>query len=114
MAVDCENADPYCLCATLQGLNPERRQKISKIILFDDIHAASGWDILEDFIDIPIEHIEIERIKGNKSLVDMRLAVRISQEHYTNDVDSFALVSSDSDYWALISSLPNAKFLLMV
>lgn len=84
------------------------------IILFDDIHASTGWDLLEQFTTIPVEHIEIERVKQNKSLVDMRLAMRVSQEFYENTVDSFVLVSSDSDYWALISSLPKARFLVMV
>ena len=61
-----------------------------------------------------MEHIEIERVKENKSLVDMRLALRVSQEFYEKQVDSYVLVSSDSDYWALISSLPKARFLVMI
>lgn len=44
----------------------------------------------------------------------MRLALRVSQEFYEKQVDSYILVSSDSDYWALISSLPKAHFLVMV
>ena len=39
---------------------------------------------------------------------------RACQEHYQNHVDSFIIVSSDSDYWGLISSLPEARFLVMV
>lgn len=42
------------------------------------------------------------------------LIARTCQEHYKNDVDSFILVSSDSDYWGLISSLPEARFLVMI
>ena len=56
----------------------------------------------------------IERIKQNKSLVDIRLTARACQEHYENKVDSFIIVSSDSDYWGLISSLPKAQFLVMI
>lgn len=56
----------------------------------------------------------IERVKPNKSLVDIMLTARACQEHYKNDVDSFIIVSSDSDYWGLISSLPDARFLVMV
>lgn len=114
IVVDCENVDPYKLSATLRGLSRNYTDKIASIILFDDIHASSGWDLLERFTTIPVEHIEIERVKQNKSLVDMRLAMRVSQEFYENTVDSFVLVSSDSDYWALISSLPKARFLVMV
>ena len=61
-----------------------------------------------------MEHIEIERIKESKSLVDMRLATGVCREFFQNKVESFVLVSSDSDYWALISSLPEARFLVLV
>jgi hypothetical protein len=56
----------------------------------------------------------IERIKQNKSLVDIKLTARACQEHYQKQVDSFVIVSSDSDYWGLISSLPDARFLVMI
>ena len=50
----------------------------------------------------------------NKSLVDIKLTARACQEHYQKQVDSFVIVSSDSDYWGLISSLPDARFLVMI
>lgn len=56
----------------------------------------------------------IERIKENKSLVDIRLTARTCQEFFENEVDSFINVSSDFDYWGLISSLPRARFLAMI
>lgn len=114
IVVDCENSDPYKLCATLKGLDHKNIAKIAKINLFDDVHTASAWRILESFTNIPVEHILIERVKQNKSLVDIMLTARACQEHYQNHVDSFIIVSSDSDYWGLISSLPEARFLVMV
>ena len=114
LVVDCENSDPYKLCAVLRNLDYKYTQKISSIILFDDIHTASAWRILEDFTKIPVEHILIERVKESKSLVDIKLTARACQEHYINKVDSFIIVSSDSDYWGLISSLPDARFLMMI
>ncbi len=114
VVVDCENSDPYKLCATLRGLDADYIQKIQKIILFDDVHTASAWEILEDYVKAPVEHIMIERVKRDKSLVDIRLTARACQEHYQNQVDSFIIVSSDSDYWGLISSLPDARFLVML
>ena len=114
VVVDCENSDPYKLCAVLRNLDYKYTQKISSIILFDDIHTASAWRILEDFTKIPVEHILIERVKESKSLVDIKLTERACQEHYINKVDSFIIVSSDSDYWGLISSLPDARFLMMI
>ena len=114
VVVDCENSDPYKLCAVLNDLDYEYTSKIIKIILFDDIHTATAWKILENFTSIPIEHNTIERVKQNKSLVDIKLTARACQEHYSNNVDSFIIVSSDSDYWGLISSLPDARFLVMI
>ena len=114
VVVDCENSDPYKLCATLKGLDYQYTQKISSIILFDDVHTATAWRILNSFTQIPIEHIMIERVNQNKSLVDMKLAIRTCEEHFKNQVDSFIIVSSDSDYWALITSLPSARFLVMI
>jgi len=114
VVVDCENSDPYKLCATLKNLNKQYTDKISSIILFDDVHTASAWRILDSFTSIPAEHMLVERVKQNKSLVDVMLIARTCQEHYKNNVDSFILVSSDSDYWGLISSLPDARFLVMI
>lgn len=114
VVVDCENSDPYKLCATLKNLDKQYTEKISSIILFDDVHTASAWRILDNFTSIPVEHMMIERVKQNKSLVDVMLIARTCQEHYKNNVDSFILVSSDSDYWGLISSLPDARFLVMI
>jgi hypothetical protein len=114
VVVDCENSDPYKFCSTLQNLDREQTAKIACIILFDDVHTATAWSILDSFTHIPVERILIERIKQNKSLVDIKLTARACEEHYKNNVDSFIIVSSDSDYWGLISSLPAAKFLLMV
>lgn len=114
VVVDCENSDPYKLVATIRNLNDDYTKKIHSIILFDDVHTASAWRILEQFTSIPVEHIMVERVKQSKSLVDIMLTARACQEHYKNNVDSFVIVSSDSDYWGLISSLPDARFLVMI
>lgn len=114
VVVDCENSDPYKLCATLKNLDYQYTRKIASIILFDDVHSASAWRILDNFTQIPVEHMMTERVKQSKSLVDVMLISRTCQEHYQHHVDSFILVSSDSDYWGLISSLPDARFLVML
>jgi len=83
-------------------------------MLFDDVHTVDAWRILESHTQIPVEHIMTERVKQTKSLVDIELTAMTCREHYRNLVDSFIIVSSDSDYWGLISSLPEAKFLVMI
>lgn len=114
LLVDCENSDPYKLSVTLKGLDETSVKKIQKIILFDDVHTTSAWSVLDQFVSVPVERLLVERIKSNKSQVDMQLASRTFREFYENQVDSFILVSSDSDYWALINNLPRANFLVMV
>lgn len=114
IVVDCENSDPYKLCAALRALERDTMDRISKIILYDDSHSASAWRILGSYVNCPVEHIMIDRVKKEKSLVDIRLTAGACKEFYQNAVDSFILVSSDSDYWGLISALPDARFLVMV
>ena len=112
--VDCENSDPYALCTTIRNLEPERLSKIEKIILYDDVHAASAWEMLASYVDIPVEYVMIERLKDNKSLADVKVTTRTCQEFYKNDVDSFVLVSSDSDYWGMIEEMNDANFYVMI
>lgn len=115
IVVDCENSDPYKLHATLSNLDQcELLDKVSKIILYDDVHTGSGWSFLERFTDIPVEHLMIKRVKDSKSLVDVSLTAGICKEFYQNGIDAFVLVSSDSDYWGLISSVSGPRFLVMV
>ncbi len=117
LIVDCENADPYGLCAMFRSLDEYQLDKIDKIILYDDPKAASGWRFFEQHIDIDqgkIEHILIQRILDYKSLLDVKLTARVTKEFYKEQVESFVLVSSDSDFWGLMEEIPEAKFLVMI
>lgn len=114
IVVDCENSDPYKMCAALRDMETRYVQKITKIVLIDDINTTYTWSILENYTTIPVEYKLIERVKKGKSLVDIALTSAVCKEHYRNDIDAFILFSRDSDYWAMISSLPEAKFLVMV
>ncbi|MFT3951726.1 MAG: NYN domain-containing protein [Oscillospiraceae bacterium] len=114
IAVDCENSDVYKLYSVLKNLNPAELSKVKKIILYDDIHTTNAWKLLERFTALEVEYIEVERVSGNKSLVDIRMTAGLCREFYSEAVRSFILVSSDSDYWGLISSLPDAEFLVMI
>lgn len=114
IVVDCENANIFKLYSVLQGLNHDYLRKIKKIILYNDSHTSSAWKLLNRFVDIKIEHNMVERIKENKSLVDMKLAVGTCREYYENHIESFILVSSDSDYWGLITEMPECRFLVAI
>lgn len=116
MVVDCENSDPYKLCATLRRIAEDRsdiQDHIKKIILYDDSHASSAWRILESYVSIPIQYELVERVSDYKSLVDIRMAAGTCKEYYQNQTNAFIIASSDSDYWGLISALPTAAFLVM-
>ncbi len=113
VAVDCENSNPFKLYSVLKGLNQDELSKIEKITLYDDTNTTAGWDWLSKFTHIPVEHIEIERVLDRKSLVDLRMTASVVTDFYRDGITSFIIVSSDSDFYGLIESLPNAHFLVM-
>ena len=113
IAVDCENSNPFKLYSVLKGLNQDELAKIEKITLYDDPNTTAGWDWLSKFTQIPVEHIEIDRVTDRKSLVDLRMTASVVTDFYRDGITSFIIVSSDSDFWGLIESLPKAKFLVM-
>lgn len=115
MAVDCENADPYRFCGMLDSLDQNALLgHVGKIILYNDVHASSAWKILEQFTSLQVEHHMTKRIKADKSLVDAQLITGVCREYYENGADSVVLVSSDSDYWGMISMMPQVRFLVAV
>lgn len=111
--VDCENVDPYCFASVFMNLDEEKLKKIKKIVLFDDVNASNAWDYLHHSINLPLEHKEVSRVLENKSLVDIAMTTGACKEFYENNTESIILASSDSDFWGLVSSLPNAKFLVL-
>lgn len=113
IAVDCENSNPFKVYSVLKGLNQDELSKIEKITLYDDDNTTSGWDWLSQFTHIPVEHIEIERVTDRKSLVDIRMTASVCKDFYQDGITSFIIISSDSDFWGLISGLPKADFLVM-
>jgi uncharacterized LabA/DUF88 family protein len=115
MIVDCENADPYKFYAMLDKL--EQRvllNKVEKVLLINDVHASTAWNILERFTDLQVEDHMTTRVLENKSLVDIELTTQLCREHYENQVDSFVLASSDSDFIGLMKNMPWVRFLVML
>lgn len=114
IVVDCENADPFRFHAVLDYLGPELLKSVEKILLFNDIKTTVAWNYIGKELDVPVTQIITERVIGHKSLVDIRLTAETSKEFYKNNIDSFILVSSDSDYFGLISALEDANFLVVM
>lgn len=115
VAVDCENADPYKFFSMLESLDKNALlDRIEKIMLFNDVNASAAWSVMEQYTYLPVEHHMTKRIKENKSVVDMSLAVSVCQEVYRNNISSVLLVSSDSDYWAMISAMMDCNFFVVM
>lgn len=132
VVVDCENSDPIRLAAALSSLSKNGLAKIQKVLLFDSEYTTDGWKVISESDNtgdkqnpvnwnilssvgaFPIVRITVPRLNERKSQVDMTLATNTCKEVYTNGVDSVILVSSDSDYWALIQTLADVHFLVMV
>lgn len=110
--VDCENSDAQRLYDALDAIKGNLR----KIVLVDDTHTNLMWDeLVREYREagVPIEHDELPRLKEQKSLVDLRMVAKTCEEFYKNHVEHFVLVTSDSDIWALISSLPDADIMVL-
>ena len=102
------------LLPVLKQLDRTEIERIHKIMLYDDVHTTKAWAFLNKITNIPVEHIIVDRIKENKSLVDMKMCAGVSASYYRDNITSFILCSSDSDFWGLISSMPEANFLVMI
>lgn len=113
--IDGENIDPYCFASAIYDLKEHEIDKIDKIVVYYDVmFSPRAWQMLAHFTSgIDVEAIPVERIKEDKSLVDHKLVAGISKAFYKEDVDSFILVSSDSDFWSVIEDVP-ANYLVMV
>mgnify|MGYP002705009186 FL=1 len=115
--VDCENTNVYKLYCMLLGIKEKFKDgfsKIRKICLYDDIHTTNAWKLLHRFTEIKIEHNLIERVVENKSLVDIQLSTGACKAYYEDKIKDFILVSSDSDFFGLINSLPLCNFQVAV
>lgn len=111
--VDCENVDPYRFASVFKNLNEENLEKIKKVILYDDVNTSNAWDYINEYIKLPIEHKEIQRVLNNKSLVDIAMTSGACKEYYQENTESLILASSDSDFYGLISSLAGARFYVL-
>lgn len=114
VVVDAENSDPIKLAGAMEGLRGNLRAKLVKLLLINDVNASSLWNQLADFIDCPVEVLQMERVVAHKSLSDVALTAALCKEHFVNGVDSFLLASSDSDFTGLVRALPTAKFTMLM
>ncbi|MBQ9388695.1 MAG: hypothetical protein IJR27_03080 [Synergistaceae bacterium] len=120
VAIDCENADPCKVIGIMKELDKRGfTGKISKILLVDDEHTSSQWRALRRNGNLPLEYYMTERVKDDKSAVDVALTIKFYREIAESraegkPIDSAIIVSSDCDFWPLIELTPEVKFLVML
>ena len=112
VVVDCENSDAQRLYNSLRPA----LYGINKIVLIDDMHSNALWAELANELvamNVNVEHIKIARLKSWKSLTDFKMVAKTCEEYYANNIRNFIFASSDSDMWALITSLPEADIMVL-
>ncbi len=120
IAVDCENADPCKVIGIMKELSRLNLvQKVAKIILVDDEHTSSQWRALRRNEILPLEYYMTDRVKDDKSAVDVALTIKFYREIAQmradgHPVDSAIIISSDCDFWPLIELTPEVKFMVML
>ena len=120
VAIDCENADPCKVIGIMKDLEAKGLLgKIAKILLVDDEHTSSQWRALRRNENLPLEYYMTDRVKDEKSAVDVALTIKFYREIVEAKaggvpIDSAVIVSSDCDFWPLIELTPEVKFLVML
>mgnify|MGYP002626011096 FL=1 len=120
IAVDCENADPCKVIGIIKELGTRGlTSKIAKILLVDDEHTSSQWRALRRNENLPLEYYLTDRVKDEKSAVDVAMTIKFYRELAAakaegNAIDSAVIISSDCDFWPLIELTPEVNFLVML
>ena len=120
IAIDCENADPCKVIGIMKDLDAKGIiSKVAKILLVDDTHTSSQWRALRRNEQLPLEYYLTDRVKDDKSAVDVALTIKFYREITENKaagtpIDSAIVISSDCDFWPLIELTPEVNFLVML
>ena len=120
IAIDCENADPCKVIGIIKDLEEKgMMNKVAKILLVDDEHTSPQWKALRRNETLPLEYYLTDRVKEEKSAVDVALAIKCYREIAISrvegkSIDSAIIISSDCDFWPLIELTPEVNFLVML
>lgn len=112
MFVDCDNTEFFVFFNFVLGI--ESVTKIKSIYLFADKKSNYLWKMFKEMYQghIEINIIQVDRIKDNKSVVDLVLTKTICECYYTKGLNKAILVSSDSDFFGLIYSLSDIDYMV--
>lgn len=111
--VDCENVENDNVLSVINSIITNgMKEKINKIVLVSDELATAAWEYLKSFCSVKlgmdnIEFILVERTANMKSQVDNEIELSMLEAFYEDKIKNFILVSSDSDYKAILKRLKN-------
>lgn len=105
--VDCDNTDYFKFLSVLECLNRSTEKGHSHHIkLYMDDMTSPLWKLSEKLLKgcFTFEFIEVNRIKDNKSVVDIVMASHITRDSINNPDRLQGIISSDSDFFGLIET----------
>lgn len=108
--VDCDNSDFFKFMNFLRVL--EGYKTITSVKLIVDMKSNFLWKVFKELYKgtIPVTTIQVQRIKENKSVADVVLTKELCESYYMRNLRQAIIVSSDSDFFGLITSLPDISF----
>lgn len=108
--VDCDNSDFFKFMNFLRVLEGQTNIKGIKLIV--DMKSNFLWKVFKELYrgTIPVTIVQVQRIKENKSVADVVLTKEICESYYTRNLRQAIIVSSDSDFFGLITSLEDMLF----
>lgn len=108
--VDCDNSDFFKVVNFLRVLEGYKTIKGIKLIV--DLKSNFLWKVFKELYTgtIPVTIVQVQRIKENKSVADIVLTKELCESYYTRNLRQAIIVSSDSDFFGLITSLSDISF----
>ena len=108
--VDCDNVEFFKFITFMNTIS--HFNTIKNIVLIVDEKANFLWKVFDKFYTgkVNIKTIFVPRLKDHKSVADIVLTKEICQSVYTRNQNRVVLVSSDSDFFGLISVLSDVSF----
>ena len=101
LLIDCENASPKSIHGILSELAEKGTVNIRRA--YGDWKRQAGWEEkLHPFAILPVQQFAYT---SGKNTSDMSMAIDAMEVVFTEHVDCFALVTSDSDFTPLVMKL---------
>lgn len=103
--IDCDNVNFFAFMALLPNL--EKYKNLKKIKFFIDEKSSNLWKHFFDLFSTTcdIEIVNITRIKGDKSITDMKICGHIYTDVLMGNKTKILLLSSDSDFYSIFEDL---------